>query len=214
MRKSTVDFDVDCFMDDIRDEIMDIVAEELDDEQENLMFQKLPSNSERLLNEILESDDSVPMLNERLTRYREQDKKAEDELWGILRELEELHYIDIFRADNLLLTVTINNSARTYHEQLEAHNQMQTNSVQITNYNFNVADSSALHSIISQIRSIAEKVENNEELLKAIDELDKSIGHPTWSAKYNSFISSLASHATILSGIMPLVGKLSTILIK
>lgn len=79
------------------------------------MYQKLPSNSRKLLGEIISAENSVSLLCDKL-------KKASpnqyQELKGILRELQERGYLTILWANNEPYHVTINNSARTYEEQL------------------------------------------------------------------------------------------------
>ena len=87
------------------------------------MFNKLPSNSEKLLNELLQADNPTEVLCEKVKAAT---GKYEDELLGIIRELRQEGYIDVNWADDLPYIVTLNNSARTYDEQLaEYERQMQ-----------------------------------------------------------------------------------------
>lgn len=126
-----------------------------------------------------------------------------------------LHYIKVMWGDNVPYHIEIFNSARTYHEQLEEYNRERTASpVQVVNnnYTFNIADTSALHEIISKIRKEAQKVEDNAALLKAIDELEQSIGKPSFFQKYQSFISSAANHVTFFGGIASAIKTISNLL--
>ena len=78
-------------------------------------FIKLPSNSKQILDEILASENPAAMLQK---QFEGVSPKEDAELRGILRELRESGYIDIKWADNIPYVVVINNSARTYEEQL------------------------------------------------------------------------------------------------
>lgn len=216
MAKFTFDFDVDGIMQDIESEIMDAVNEKLETKGADSVFHKLPSNSEKILDKIVSSDNPTEMLANYFHEYEEQRQYTrEDELRGILGELEELHYIKVMWGDNVPYHIEIFNSARTYHEQLEEYNRERTASpVQVVNnnYTFNIADASALHEIISKIRKEAQKVEDNAALLKAIDELEQSIGKPSFFQKYQSFISSAANHVTFFGGIASAIKTISNLL--
>ena len=90
-----------------------------------MSFNRLPSNSEQLLVELVQAENPTQVL---CSRFERASKKEDDELRGILRELRLCGYIDIKWADNLPYYVTLNNSARTYNEELtkyESHNTMQ-----------------------------------------------------------------------------------------
>lgn len=78
-------------------------------------FKKLPSNSEKLLLEILCAENPVQVL---CSRFENATQQEDDELRGIIRELRQEGYIDVKWADNVPYFVTFNNSARTYNEQL------------------------------------------------------------------------------------------------
>lgn len=78
-------------------------------------FKKLPSNSEKLLREIVCADNPVQVL---CARFENASRKEDTELRGIIRELHQEGYIDVMWADNVPYFVTINNSARVYEEQL------------------------------------------------------------------------------------------------
>lgn len=80
-----------------------------------MQFKKLPSNSRKLLNELLAADNPVELLRQKIEQSSPSEK---DELYGILRELREEGYIHVKWASNLPYIVTINNKARTYEESL------------------------------------------------------------------------------------------------
>lgn len=80
-----------------------------------MQFKKLPSNSRKLLNELLATDNPVELLCRKIEQSSSSEK---DELCGILRELREEGYIHVKWASNLPYIVTIHNKARTYEERL------------------------------------------------------------------------------------------------
>ena len=216
MAKFTFDFDIDGIMQDIESEIMDAANEKLETKGADSVFHKLPSNSEKLLDEIISSDNPTEMLANRFREYEEQQNFSEDEeLRGILDELIELGYIEIAWGDNIPYCIRLKNSARTYHEQLAEYNRERAvPPVQVVNnnYTFNIADTAALHDIIAKLRKEAQKVEDSAALLKAIDELEQSIGKPSFFQKYQSFISSAANHVTFLAGVAPIIKVISGLL--
>ena len=217
MAKFTSDFDVDEFIQDIESEIIDTANKEVETEEMDFMFHKLPSNSKKLLDEMLSSNDSIEMLANRFREYEEQQQYEKDaELRGILSELKRFGYIEtITWGDNIPIFIQLSNSARTYHEQLEEYNREHAASpVQVVNnnYTFNIADISALHENIAKIRKEAQKVEDSAALLNAIDELEQSIGKPSFFQKYQSFMSSAANHATFLGGIASAIKAISNLL--
>ncbi len=78
-------------------------------------FIKLPSNSEKILIELARAENPTKTLN---AHYEGVSIQARNELDGIVRELKEFGYINVKWADNMPWIVTLNNSARTYGEQL------------------------------------------------------------------------------------------------
>lgn len=89
-------------------------------------FSRLPSNSEQLLVELVRAENPTQVL---LNRFGQASQKEDDELRSILRELRQYGYLDIKWADNVPYFVTLNNSARTYNEELtkfESRNTAQT----------------------------------------------------------------------------------------
>ena len=81
----------------------------------NVEFMRLPSNSEGLLNELVQAKNPARLLCE---RFEKASQKEDDELRGIIRELCTEGYIDVTWADNVPYFVTLNNSARTYQERI------------------------------------------------------------------------------------------------
>ena len=74
-------------------------------------FKKLPLNSEKLLHKIICADNPVQVL---CRLFEKASPKEDDELRGIIRELQQEGYIDIKWADGVPYFVTLNNSARVY----------------------------------------------------------------------------------------------------
>lgn len=80
-----------------------------------MRFDKLPSNSEKLLIKIVHADNPAQML---CSLFEKASPKADSELRGIIRELCQKGYMDVKWADDVPYFVTLNNSARVYEEQL------------------------------------------------------------------------------------------------
>lgn len=78
-------------------------------------FRKLPSNSRKLLFEIVNADNAVQFLCD---RFEKATSKDADELRGILRELREAEYVTVKWASNKPYQVTVNNAGRMYEERL------------------------------------------------------------------------------------------------
>lgn len=79
-------------------------------------FKKLSSNTEQLLDEIVNADNPVQYLSDRFDAATpEQDM----ELRNLIKDLREGGYISVQWGDNKPYRVIINNAAKTYHEQLE-----------------------------------------------------------------------------------------------
>ena len=101
-----------------------------------MAFQKLPSNSRALLVEIISNENPVSLLCE---KFQKASPQQVQELREILRELSEKGYMKIQWADNKPYYIRINNSARTYEEQLaeyESKNQaFKTQNITIGNNN-------------------------------------------------------------------------------
>lgn len=87
------------------------------------MFEKLPSNSKKLLDDILQSDNPSEFLRKNYVDTASKDKEI---VRGIIRELIEKRFIDVKWADNAPYQVTIHNFARTYEEQLKEYESKET----------------------------------------------------------------------------------------
>lgn len=112
-----------------------------------MSFKKLPSNSRRLLNIIVSSDNPTKLLRELLDKAT---AKEDEELRGILRELKEEGYISTVWASDRPYHVTIHNKARAYEEQLVATeiSERKTGSGNIIIGNKNKITNSAIGSTI------------------------------------------------------------------
>lgn len=80
-----------------------------------MAFNRLPSNSEKLLLKIVNTDNPSKLL---CNLFEQASSKEDTELRGIIRELRQEGYINVKWADNIPYFVTLTNSARTYKEQL------------------------------------------------------------------------------------------------
>ena len=69
-------------------------------------FQKLPSNAQSLLKEIVSSDNPVELLCDKFSKAT---PREAEELRGILRELKEKKYVTIQWASNKPYHVSVNN---------------------------------------------------------------------------------------------------------
>lgn len=90
-------------------------------------FIKLPSNSEKILLELAHADNPTQALNAHYDSCSIQEKRVLD---GIVRELKECGYINVKWADNMPWIVSLNNSARTYGEQLAEYEAQKAVQVQ------------------------------------------------------------------------------------
>ena len=126
-----------------------------------MSFNKLPSNSKKLLDDILQADNPADMLSK---RFEGLSHKEDEELRSIIRELRENGYINLSWADNKPYRVVINNSARTYNEQLEEYeaNNHSINNTYITDNSIKIGDNNKIANA-----TIAGKIEksayNNED---------------------------------------------------
>ncbi len=90
-------------------------------------FIKLPSNSEQILLDLAQAENPTQALNAHYEGRSMQEKRVLD---GIVRELKEYGYISVKWADNMPWIVTLNNSARTYGEQLAEYEAQKAPQVQ------------------------------------------------------------------------------------
>ena len=83
-------------------------------------FERLSTNSEKLLLDLIRSDNPVQLI---CTRLKEVSQQEYNEIRGILRELREKGYINLQWASNVPYYLTLNNSAMTYIKKLDEQNQ-------------------------------------------------------------------------------------------
>ena len=86
----------------------------------------LPSNSEKLLDELLNADNPSTYLHKKFINATPNEKEV---LRGIIKELREEGFINVKWYDNCPGIVTLSNSARLYHERLAEHKQDNTHTV-------------------------------------------------------------------------------------
>lgn len=80
----------------------------------------------QLLSELVDAENPSKYL---YNKYKNANSKEKDILRGIIKELRENGFIDVIWADNCPVRVNLNNSARTYNEQL-AEYERQTQAFQ------------------------------------------------------------------------------------
>lgn len=78
-------------------------------------FEKMPFNSEEILNQLVAADNPTEVL---CCLYKNGNAKEKAELRSIIQKLCQDGYINVNWADNRPYLVTINDSARTYSEHL------------------------------------------------------------------------------------------------
>lgn len=120
-------------------------------------FYKLPSNSEQLLGDLVDAEKPSKYL---YNKYKDANSKEQDILRGIIKELRENGFIDVFWTDNCPVRVNLNNSARTYKEQLAEYERQ---------------------SQVSQSRGSEKKIANKERVTKFIqrgERIGKEEYHP------------------------------------
>lgn len=110
-------------------------------------FKKLPSNSKKLLDEILQADNSVQMLCE---RFESASRKEDEEIRGILKELREEGFVNVSWASNKPYHIDISNSARTYNERLAEYEAMMHEKViynidSVKNNSVNIGDGNKIN---------------------------------------------------------------------
>lgn len=211
MAKFYVDFDIDDIMQSIEEELGEAIQEDVESETED-MFKRLPSNSKKLLDEILASDNPAQMLS---ARFEKCSDREDDELRGMLRELKEKGYVVIQWGDNVPYRVIINNSARTYDEQLAEYERRHQSARTINNYNFNnsggimilgdVSDSTIL---FDALREKVAQIQDGEEISARISDMENSVGTKTFAEKYNAFIQAAANHMTLFAPLIPALTQL------
>lgn len=88
-----------------------------------MKFCKLPSNAEKILDEILASDNPSEML---CAKFKGISPKEDEELRSILKQLREEGYINVRWADNIPYYITVNNAARSYKEYVSEYKERPT----------------------------------------------------------------------------------------
>lgn len=211
MAKFSLNLDIDDIMYSIEEEISQTIQDELKSGAD-YMFQKLPSNSKKLLDDILASDNPAQMLR---TRFENCSGSEDDELRGMLRELKEKDYVVIQWGDNVPYHVVINNSARTYDEQLAEYEHLHQTANTINNYNFNntggimiLGDISNSTILFDALKEKASQIQNSVEIKERIRDLENSVGTKSFVEKYNAFIQSAANHMTLFAPFIPALTKL------
>lgn len=110
-------------------------------------FKKLPSNSKKLLDEILQADNPVQMLCE---RFESASRKEDEEIRGILKELREEGFVNVSWTSNKPYRINISNSARTYNERLAEYEAMMHEKViynidSVNNNSVNIGDGNKIN---------------------------------------------------------------------
>lgn len=85
-----------------------------------MAVKKLPSNSEKVLLELVRAENPTKALYD---KYSACTANGEEELDGIVRELSAHGFIQTKWADNMPYKVILNNSARTYEEEIAGRNK-------------------------------------------------------------------------------------------
>lgn len=139
-----------------------------------MKFCKLPSNAEKILEEILASDNPSEML---CAKFKCISRKEDEELRSILKQLREEGYINVKWADNIPYYVTVNNAARSYKEYVSAYKEQPT--VYNINQSITIGDGNAFNE-----STIASKIINKPDIKKTF--YDK---HPVISGFLISLIA-------------------------
>lgn len=174
------------------------------------MFKKLPSNSRKLLQEIIAAENPTKML---CNRFENCSAKEDEELRSLIRELIQEGYIRIPRwGDNMPLYVQINNSGRTYFEreaeygtqiELAFGKKYNIGSIianggnlilgDIVNSSLNI-DNSIKHIAIQIEEKGGEDKENLKALLEETKKLLEKIEETRQIPKDKDFLNRLSSH--------------------
>jgi hypothetical protein len=179
-------------------------------ENKVISFKKLPTNSKKLLDEILEAENPTQLLCKRVESVSD---KEDEELRSILRELMKDGYIHISGwADDVPIYVEINNSARVYNENLaDYEKQLKFNKRVIYNIGtinnqsgvLAIGDiSNSTISIDNSVQRIESEIEKNggedkealSSLLLEVKELIDNINVTRQITKNSSFFKRLSSH--------------------
>ncbi len=133
-------------------------------------FHKLSTNSYKLLEDILESNNPVMML---CARFDAASNTEDEELRAMIRELRENGLLNISWADNKPYRIVINNSARTYKERLAQHeneHQIYDGIIPTTVNNYSITIGDGNHIKNSKIIAKEDNCSNDKELQKTFAE--------------------------------------------
>lgn len=203
-------------------------------ERNRPMFRKLPSNSNKLLQEILAAGNPTQLLCD---RFENCSGKEDNELRSLLRELIQEGYISIPQwADDVPCYVEINNSAKTYNEreaeyerQLKASGQVTYNVGSITASGSNLILGDVINSSLSIDNSyhrikveIEEKGGEDKEKLNALlDEAKEIIENievtrqiPKNKGFFNRLSSHLEKHGWFYAEIVGFIGTATLLLLQ
>lgn len=123
-----------------------------------MSFNKLPSNTKELLDEIINAKNPTQYLSD---RFDSATATEDDELRSLLRELKDGGYITIpMWAGNKPYHVVINNAARTYDERLAEHEKERA---AVQNITYNITDKSVTIGNGNKIKdsTIAGEIDNS-----------------------------------------------------
>ena len=65
-------------------------------------------------------------------------------------------------------------------------------------------------SVMDTLRSLAKGLDNEAEIIFAVDKMQESVGKKSFAEKYNAFIQSVANHMTIFAPFIPALSALLT----
>lgn len=90
-------------------------------------------------------------------------------------------------------------SGTTYNIQNDA-GRININSI---DNSVNIALSANEEQLFKTIQQLADSLPNNDEIIKAVFEMKQEARKPSFAAKYNAFIQSIANHITIFAPFIP-----------
>ena len=141
-----------------------------------MSFNKLPSNTKKLLDEIVNAENPTQYLSD---RFDAATATEDDELRSLLRELKEGGYISIMWAENKPYRVVINNAARTYDERLAEY---EAERAAVQNITYNITDKSVTIGNGNKIKgsTIAGEIDNYS--VNTPEKKSFFVDHPVLSA--------------------------------
>lgn len=142
-----------------------------------MSFNKLPSNTKKLLDELVSAENPTQYLAD---RFDSATATEDDELRSLLRELKDGGYITIpMWADNKPYHVVINNAARTYDERLAEY---EAERAAVQNITYNITDKSVTIGNGNKIKgsTIAGEIDNSS--VNTPEKKSFFVDHPVLSA--------------------------------